>query len=565
METDQGAFDIPSTLSQRTAFTILAASWVAVFLAALDSTIVATLVAPISSSFASANQASWLGTSFLLTIATTTPLYGKLSDIIGRRPSALTALTLFAIGNLLCGLAQSMPMLIAARALAGCGGGGTMALAATIASDIIPLRRRGLLQGFANICAGLGQGLGGPLGGMIVGRFHWRWAFLVQVPPLAVAWILIFIFVRYSLPGQARTMKSAFKQIDWLGSAALILCISGLLLSLSFRNNQVDRLLPASMMKCQLYTVKNLPWSDPKVWATMTTFVVFLVAFVTVEAFVCPNPVMPLRILSSRSTICIAMSNFLLSMISYTVLYYLPILYETVQLSSPQQAGDHLIPNAIALSSGSLLSGLIMRLTGKYYYLNILSAAAPLIGAITMANMDQIPRWTDWIVCVPNGIGIGSNVTVLLIALLANVDREDMAVATGISYLFRYCGQVVGVGVAGSVMQSILTSQLRARITGPGSGRLIDQIRLVPSSISDLAPDIRETAVDSYHVALRLVFAINGGLACLNTIASLFIEEHTLSGTLESEQKLQDERKSSRRRNDLNTPSDVQDFHVPNQ
>ena len=139
---------------------------------------------------------------------------------------------------------------------------------------------------------------------MIVGRFHWRWAFLVQVPPLAVAWILIFIFVRYSLPGQARTMKSAFKQIDWLGSAALILCISGLLLSLSFRNNQVDRLLPASMMKCQLYTVKNLPWSDPKVWATMTTFVVFLVAFVTVEAFVCPNPVMPLRILSSRSTIC---------------------------------------------------------------------------------------------------------------------------------------------------------------------------------------------------------------------------------------------------------------------
>lgn len=115
------------------------------------------VVGPISSSFQSSNQVSWLGTSYLLALATTTPLYGKLSDIVGRRTASLIAIFLFTLGNLLCGLAKTMPMLVAARGLAGCGGGGTMTIASIVASDIIPLKKRGLIQGIVNVFYGLGM------------------------------------------------------------------------------------------------------------------------------------------------------------------------------------------------------------------------------------------------------------------------------------------------------------------------------------------------------------------------------------------------------------------------
>ena len=266
------------------------------------------MVGPISSSFQSSNQVSWLGTSYLLALATTTPLYGKLSDIIGRRMSSLIAISLFTIGTLLCGLAKSMPMLIAARGLAGCGGGGIMTISSIVASDIIPLKKRGLIQGIVNIFYGLGESacsiyfervlanivilfhvgaaLGAPLGGLIVAKYDWRFAFLIQVPLLALAWILVFLFVKYTVPGQVTSKKAALKQIDWLGCISLIICISSFLLSLSFKNNF------------------SLPWSDPKVWATMITFVIFLGVFLGVEAKISPNPVMPLRILSHLSPIC---------------------------------------------------------------------------------------------------------------------------------------------------------------------------------------------------------------------------------------------------------------------
>ena len=160
-----------------------------------------------------------------------------------------------------------------------------------------------------------------------------------------------------------------------------------------------------------------------------------------------------------------------------------------------------------------------------------------------MASMNEKPRWTDWINPLPNGIGTGANVTIVLIALIASVDRADMAVGksspsdvvwhtaqtgiagTGISYLFRYCGQVTGVGIAGGVLQSVLETQLRSRITGPDAEKLINQIRRVSSSIPDLPPDVRDKAVISYHIALRWVFILNGCLACLNFIACLFVSQ----------------------------------------
>lgn len=154
------------------------AVWVPVLVASLDSTIVATLVGSVSSSFNKSEQSAWLGTSYLLSVCCFTPIYGRLCDVMGRRGALLLALFFFSLGTLLCGLATSMEMLIAARALAGIGGGGLTTCTSTILSDLIPLRNRGLYQGLTNIIYGLGSGLGGPVGGVLNDTWGWRNAFL---------------------------------------------------------------------------------------------------------------------------------------------------------------------------------------------------------------------------------------------------------------------------------------------------------------------------------------------------------------------------------------------------
>ncbi|EEB95924.1 hypothetical protein MPER_05031, partial [Moniliophthora perniciosa FA553] len=152
---------------------ILAGLWSAVFLGALDGTVVATLLTPIGSYFNKSNQASYIGTSYLLSVCCFTPLYGRLSDILGRKGAMLLALTLFGSGTTFCGLAPSMELLIAARAVAGMGGGGVMTVSSIVVTDFIPLKQRGLYQGMANILFGLGAGIGGPLGGWINDNFGW--------------------------------------------------------------------------------------------------------------------------------------------------------------------------------------------------------------------------------------------------------------------------------------------------------------------------------------------------------------------------------------------------------
>ncbi|GAA93378.1 uncharacterized protein L969DRAFT_19050 [Mixia osmundae IAM 14324] len=518
----------PQDVTRRATILIFLGVWTGVFLGALDTTVVATIFSQISSSFGASNQSSWLATSYLLATATCTPLYGRLSDIFGRRGASMLALTLFTVGTLLCGLAGSMETLIVARLIAGMGGGGLMTTSSIIASDLIPLKQRGFVQGLVNICFGAGAGLGGPLGGLIADRLGWRWAFLMQIPPLIVCFVLVFIFVRYRVPGQTGTLSQKVKRVDWAGSATLVIAVASLLLGLSFKNNE------------------DYAWSSPWVWAPLIIWVVFTLIFGLVEAYVSPEPVMPLRLLRQRSIFFIALSNFIASAISFSVLYFYPLFFESVKLSTAGEAGLHLLPNSVALSIGSLVSGYLMRRTGKYWWLIVGSAGLPIVAFIIMVMLDRnSPAWLTWIAVIPSGFGYSSLITSLLIALISTADRADMATATGLSYLFRYVGQVVGVALSSSFMQSILTSQLRANLTGPGSAELIEKIRHTTSIVKDLPPDTQSIAIDAYQKALRAVYLLNGGLAILGLLCAFPIREVPLSDSFEEEEQRRREREDA--------------------
>ncbi|CAH7676683.1 major facilitator superfamily domain-containing protein [Phakopsora pachyrhizi] len=490
-----------SPVSNRRRVAIFCAIWTGVFLGAIDSTIVATLISSISSSFGSSNQLSWLATAYLLSISATGALYGKFSDLMGRRVASLTALSLFTIGTIGCSISSSMNQLIISRFVAGCGGGGIMTTSSIIATDLVRLDQRALIQGFANLCYGIGGALGGPLGGWLNDSFGWRIAFIVQVPILLLAMGLVGFFVNYKIEGQVRDRFELLKRIDLLGSFTFIFTVTSFLLSLSFKNN----------LQCK--------WSDPRVYISSICFVIGLKVFIYVESYTALEPVLPIRLLRLRTPLCSVLVNCLSS-----VLFNLPLWFETVKLTTATHAGLHLIPNSISLSVGSLAAGAWIRSTGCYKNVIVISCFSMVIGAVLLRfKLDD--QFHEWIDVIPNGLGFTAITTAVLIAMIATIPSKDMAVATGVSYLFRYIGQVSGVALSGSILQANLAAELRARITGPGSTEIIERIRHQSSSIKYLQDDyIKSSAIQSYKIGLKKVFEFDLMLSILSLMISFGIK-----------------------------------------
>ncbi|TFK56122.1 vacuolar amino acid permease [Heliocybe sulcata] len=501
---------------------ILAGLWSAVFLGALDGTIVATLLTPIGSYFNKANQASYIGTSYLLSVCCFTPLYGRLSDILGRRGAMLLGLFFFGIGTLLCGLANSMEMLIAARAIAGMGGGGVMTVSSVAVTDLIPLKQRGLYQGMCNILFGLGAGLGGPLGGWLNDAFGWRSAFILQMPVLAFSVILVITKVKIKLPFEVQNQSTSakLKRIDFFGSFTLVGTVGSLLLGFSLKSTE------------------ELPWSHPLIWGLFAASSVFGVAFVIVEHYWSPYPIMPLRLITQRTPLAVSLSNFFGSIGAFSMLYNIPLYFSAVRLNSSTQSGLHLLPHSVALSTGSVFAGWIMRRTGKLYTLTLCSAGCAILASALVCLWDDgTSQFHLWFDIVPQGLGMASLITSTLIAMIAGVVKEDMAVATGITYLFRTTGQVLGVSLSGAILQAVLVNKLRSRIHGPNALEIIENIRHSVNIIPSLDPDLRHAAVSSYQDALRVVFICQLAMNILTFICCIPIQENPLPGTHEEQEE----------------------------
>ncbi|KAK0524252.1 hypothetical protein OC842_005894 [Tilletia horrida] len=506
---------------------ILASLWVPVFVVSLDSTIVATLLSSISSSFGHSEQAAWLGTAYLLSIAASSPVYARLCDIIGRKTSILIALTFFTFGTLLCGLAGSMNALLVARAIAGFGGGGMPTVVSVVMSDLVPLKNRGLLQGVTNVVFGLAAGLGGPLGGWMNDTTGWRVAFLVQIPLLGVAYLCIIRFVpsaprksadeltRSTIAGAAegsgpedpaqrrprgflaRTRKVIrfLVDMDIPGNAFLIGSIVTILTAVS------------------LMSSNDLPASEPRVVGLLVAGAVCVAVFVVLEwrcgrrEAVGAKPVLPLRLLTNRTGAGVAGSNFFLAMFAFSMLYHFPLIFQAVLLQSASVAGLHLIPNSLALSIGSVFAGWYMRKTGRLYWFNLANAVIMTVASVLVANLDaESADWWTYVAIVPSGFGVAAVLTCTLIAAINGVERKDIAVMTGLTYLFRSNGQVLGVAFSGVLLQAILKTQLRQRITGPDAEQIIAQIRHQASIVPTLEPELQRAAVEAYRIALRGVF-----------------------------------------------------------
>ncbi|KAI0036084.1 MFS general substrate transporter [Vararia minispora EC-137] len=519
---DSSAINGPLKRSRADLIWVLAGLWSAVFLGALDGTIVATLMTPIGNYFKKSNDASYIGTSYLLSVCCFTPLYGRLSDVLGRRGAMLLGLAFFGIGTVLCGLAPSMNVLIAARAIAGMGGGGVMTVSSIAVTDLIPLKQRGLYQGMANILFGLGAGLGGPLGGWLNDVFGWRSAFLFQIPVLAFSVILVAVKVNIPLSAelQSQTVPEKIRRMDFFGSATLAGTVGAMLLGFSLKESE------------------QLPWAHPLIWGLFVASSFCAVLFIFVEACWAPMPVLPLRLITQRTPLAVCLSNLFGSIAAFSVLYNVPLYFSAVRMASSTNAGLHLLPHSIAISTGSVFAGWIMRRTGHLYYLT-LGAALLATGSTTLIALwnDSTATWHLWLDIVPQALGMAALITTTLIAIIAGVSKADVAVATGITYLFRTTGQVLGVSLSGTVLQAVLLGKLHARIHGPDAEKIIASIRHSTSVIATLDPERRQAAISSYADALRVVFICQAVCNFLALLCTIPIQESPLPGTLEAQEE----------------------------
>jgi MFS family permease len=500
--------DEPST---RRLVVILGSVYVGVFLGALDSTIIATLSAPISTSFSSLSLLPWLASAYLIANAACQPLSGRLTDIFSRRTGLVVSNFLFAAGNLICGLATSEWSMIGGRVVAGMGGGGLMAIGTFVASDLVPLRKRGMVQGIGNICFGAGAGLGGLFGGWVNDTWGWRVAFLTQVPMVAISGTLVFFTVR--IPPK-KSEKSKLSRVDFAGAFTLVLTLVLLLLGLTSGGNIV-------------------PWNHPLVLVTLALSVVALGAFVWIESRWAKEPIIPINLLLNRTVAAACLTNWFTTMVAFAGTFYIPIFFQVKGLSTTA-AGMRLIPQSIGASSGSLGVGLIMNHTGKYKLLGLSSLGAFVLGVGLLNTMTfDTPEGPAFLYLFLVGSGYGAMLTVTLLAAISAVPHDHQAVVTSATYAFRSTGSTIGVTIASAVYQNLLLSRLHQRFDGLEGAE--DEIRRIRDSLEELQhlPEgWKEGVYEAYGVALRGVFATGLGLAVMGTVAASFMREHKLHATI---------------------------------
>lgn len=388
---------------------VMSTAWLGVFLGAADTTVIATLSGPISSEFNSLRLLSWLATAYLISNAAAQPISGRLTDIFGRGPGLVFANLAFTVGNLICALATSQKAMILGRLIAGIGGGGLMSIPTFLASDLIPLRKRGVVGGIANIWYGCGTMTGAILGGYLNDHssMGWRLAFLIQVPPSFISAIIVYFLVKVP-PKQSD--KAYLKRIDFCGVLLTTISLTLLVLGLSFGGNVV-------------------PWTHPfPPTAILLSCGVFVALFRWEQTAV--QPIIPVKLLYNRTVLTSCLASIFCSAIALTSMFYIP-LYLQVRGDSTTTAGLKILPVSLGTSAAALITGYLMKRTGNYVGLVISCVLAMTFGIAMFTFQNEYSSgWLTSIAFLIVGGGYTAVFGITQVACLAAVDHTQQAVVT---------------------------------------------------------------------------------------------------------------------------------------
>ncbi|MEV8513364.1 MDR family MFS transporter [Dactylosporangium sp. NPDC051484] len=465
-------------------------------LAALDQTIVGTALPTIVGDLGGLDHYSWVVTAYLLASTASTPLYGKISDLYGRRPVLLFAIATFLAGSLLAGLSQNMTELIATRALQGIGAGGLMTLAFTIVSDVVAPRERGRYQGLFGAVFGISS-VAGPLVGGYFAEHDWRWIFYINVP-LGIFALFVCARVLRLVPHTRRDHR-----VDYLGATLMVAGCSALLLALSWGGNEYA-------------------WGSATILGLFAAFAVLTALFVVVEGRA-QEPILPMR-LFKRATFSLGnLGTFLLGFAMFGSIIYVPLYLQIVKGATPTRSGLLMLPMMAGVIATSIVAGRIISRLGRYKWFPVAGTVVLSVGLLLFTSLQvNTPLWQAFIYMAVIGVGLGLAMQPLILAVQNALDPRDMGAGTSAATFFRSLGGSVGVAALGAVMNSQLAKQLH----GAAGGVSIN----APAQVRALPPAQLEMVEHIFVNALHPVFLSAAVAALVGTLITLALPNKALQG-----------------------------------
>ena len=528
----QNGGDNPSwNLSQRQKFEILGAILLALFLFALDQTVVGTALPIISTKLNGAALYTWAFTIYLLTSTISGPIYGKLSDLYGRRPIFIWAVGLFLAASVFAGLSQEMWQFIIARGLQGLGGGAVFPIAFAIIADLYPPEERAKYGALFGAVFGLSSVLGPLLGGFVTDNFGWPWIFFLNVP-LG----LISLVVCWRLLPPIKHPESG-RNIDYLGAGLFTAALVPILLGLSNK--------------------RSLDWTDPWVGGLILLGLAIAAVFIWWESRAA-DPIIRLQLFRNRTVTISIASMFLAAFGFFGAIVFLPQWFQVVRGLGATQSGLNLLPLVFALIFGATVSGQVAARTGRYKMIILGSMVILAVGLFLLTNLradTELPILWLWMVVA--GIGVGPSFALFAALVQNNVEPQQIGSATASLTFFQQIGGTIGLTIAGTLLADSLTKELPGRLVangipeqfvsqfsaGGGSGQALDFtgtgdlgakiLANVPeafrSFVQPFIPNIVQAIHESLAVAIASTFWVSIGAAILAAVIVLFLKEQPAS------------------------------------
>lgn len=465
-------------------------------LAALDQTIVATALPTVVADLGGAGHQSWVVTSYLLASTIVTAIVGKLGDLFGRKTVFGAAVLFFLAGSVLCGIATSMTMLVASRALQGIGGGAIMVTAMALIGEVIPLRDRGRYQGALGAVFGVTTVIGPLLGGFFTDHLTWRWAFWINVP---VALVVLAV-AAVAIPPLTKSGKAV---IDYAGIVFVGLGASGLTLATSWGGS-------------------TYPWSSPTIIGLFAASFAALAIFVWVELHAA-EPILPIRLFASPVFTVCCILGFIVGFAMLGALTFLPTFMQFVNGVSATTSGLRTLPMVAGMLITSIGSGQIVGRTGRYRIFPIAGTATMAVAFLLLSGMDAAtPTWQQSLYLFILGTGIGLCMQVLVLVVQNTSSFADLGVATSGVTFFRTIGSSFGAAIFGSLFANFLASRIGPALVASGAPPRAAES---PQALHMLSPQMAAPVIDAYADSLGRVFLFAVPVAVVGFVVSLFLKE----------------------------------------
>ncbi|MEV8534488.1 MDR family MFS transporter [Streptomyces sp. NPDC051211] len=502
---NSGKADTSGEVKPRSVRVVLLALMIAMLLAMLDNMIIGTAMPTIVGELGGLEHLSWVVTAYTLATAASTPIWGKLGDMYGRKGSFLTSIVIFLIGSALSGMAQDMGQLIGFRAVQGLGAGGLMVGVMAIIGDLIPPRERGKYQGMMAGVMALAM-IGGPLvGGTITDHMGWRWSFYINLPLGAVA--LAMVTAVLHLPKKERVKAT----IDYLGAALLTVAITSTVLVTTWGGTEYA-------------------WGSAEIIGLSAVGVLTIAGFLFAERRAV-EPIMPLHIFRSRNFTLMSAIGFLTGFAMFGGVLYLPLFQQSVQGASATNSGLLLLPMLLSMMLVSLVAGRVTTNSGKYKVFPIVGGALMVVGLFLLAQMDTgTSRFESGIYMAVLGAGLGFLMQITMLVAQNSVEMKDMGVASSSATLFRTLGGSFGVALMGSLFTSRVQDTMTDRLGEAGGAATGGSAQLDAASLAKLPEAVREAYQHAVAAGTHSAFLLGAVVAVLGFAAAWFVKEVPLRG-----------------------------------